>query len=55
MFTSIGMSDLTYLDETYSLTNQIKSYISFGLSLYYIGGSMQYLAHFFEYLIFWFY
>ena len=50
--TPLGQSDLTYLDEPFSLTNQIKSLISFGLSLYYVGGSMQYLAHFFEYLIF---
>lgn len=52
ILTPIGQSDLTYLNETYSLANQIKTLISFGLSLYYIGGSMQYLAHFFEYLVF---
>lgn len=51
-YTSVGKSDLIYLDEKISLFNLIKSYLSFGLSLYYIGGSMQYLAHLFEYLIF---
>lgn len=52
MLTPMSQSDLSYVNETFSLTNQIKSLISFGLSLYYIGGSMQYLANFFEYLVF---
>lgn len=51
-YTSVGTSDLIYLDENITIFNLIKSYLSFGLSLYYIGGSMQYLAHVFEYLIF---
>lgn len=51
-FTTVGYSDISYLNEERSIFNFIKSFISFFLSLYYIGGSMQYLASFFEYLVF---
>lgn len=50
--TQVGATDISYLTEERNINNSIKSFISFILSLYYIGGSMQYLASIFEYLLF---
>ena len=49
---SYSMSDLNYLSEEINLINIFKIITSFYLSLYYIGGSMQFLASLIEYYLF---